>query len=154
MATITVVSPKTVFPGADSFFFQQTEANSTTVAALRWVTINATPRWAAIASDPATVAGTNMVAGVNATSGLVATDIFAYVPGTIVEANSNSATDLLLGTAYGVVISTNDHQIDQTDTTNDVVIPLRLSPKDASADTNARHWVKFDPAVLIWSVGL
>ena len=112
MATITVVSPKTVYPGPGTFFMQATEANSTTVAALRIVTINSTPRWAAIASDSTLVFGTNMVAGVKATSGLVATDIQVYVPGTIVEVNSNSTgTDPLVGTVYDVVVSGNDHQL-------------------------------------------
>ena len=155
MATITVVSPKTVFPGADSFFIQMTEKNSTTLAALRWVTTDSTPRWLAIATDPGTVAGTNMVAGVNATSGLVATDIQVYVPGTIVEANSNATgTDPIIGTAYEVVVSGNDHQVDQGATTTDIVIWLRISPRDAAGDTNVRGYVKFDPAVLTFTTGL
>ena len=157
MATITVVSPKTVYPGADSFFAQFTEANNTTVAALRWVVLNAAtpPKWLAISSDAPNILGTNMVAGVNATSGLVATDIFVYVPGTIIEANSNSATDLLIGTSYDTVVSSNDHQIDQTDTTGgSEFVPIRLSPKHASGDTNARHWGKFATSVLNFSQGL
>lgn len=155
MATITVVSPKTVFHGGDGFFMQMTEKNSTTLAALRWVVTDSTPRWLAVASDPATLAGTNMVAGVNATSGLVATDLQIYVPGTIVEANSNaSGTDPIVGTAYSIVVSTNDHQVDQADTTNDVVVWLRVSPRDATGDTNVRGYVKFIPSKLNFVTGL
>ncbi len=156
MATITVVSPKTVYPGADSYFMQLTEANSTTLAALRWVLINATPRWAACATDPDHVFGTNMVAGVNATSGLVATDLHAYVPSTIVEANSNSVgTDPLIGVPRDMVVSTNDHQVDTanavgtaasaTNRGTAVFILKALSPKDAAGDTNIRGWWRIMP---------
>lgn len=157
MATITVTYPKVVYPGADSFYVDRTEANSTTLAALRLVTLNTAvnPKWVAIASDPATILGTNIVAGVNATTGLVATPIHVFVPSTMIEINTNSTgTDPLVGTAYGCVVSTNDHQLDVTDTTNDVFIPIRISPKDAALDTNVRFWVKIDPAILLFTTGL
>lgn len=157
MATVTVTYPKVVYAGADSFYVDFIEANSTSLAALRLVTLNTgvPPKWVACASDPATILGTNIVAGVNLTTGLVATPIHVFVPGTIIEINSNATgTDPLIGTAYGLVVSTNDHQLDYTDTTNDVFIPIRQSPKDTALDTNIRMWVKIDPAVLLFNTGL
>lgn len=159
MATITVVSPKTIYPGGESFFMQMTEADSTTVAALRWVLINSTPRWAAIASDPDFILGTNMVAGVNATSGLVATDLQVYVPSTVVEANSNSTgTDPLIGVPRDAIVSTNNHQVDSLNAVTTAASltnlgtgcfkMIRLSPKDTTLDTNIRIWVYVMPHKL------
>lgn len=158
MATITVVSPKTIYPGADSFFRQIIEADSTTVAALRWVQTVATSGttaqyWSAVASDPTNILGTNMVAGANiGGAGKSATDIFVYVPRTVVEANSNSTgtSDPVAGLAYDIVVSGNDHQIasitvpstasSATNRGTAIFTVLQNSPKDASLDTNIRVW--------------
>jgi len=160
MATITVVSPKTVYPGADSFFTQYTEANSTTLAALRWVTLDGSSNWVAVATDPATLLGTNMVAGANITSGKSATDIFVYVAGSVIEANTNSTgTDPVFGTGRDIVVSSNDHQVEvaavstATSATNRgtaVFVPIRLSPKDATGDTNIRVWGKIRSRHLLF----
>lgn len=149
MATITVVSPKTIYPGKDSFFTQYTEADSVTVAALRWVLLNTAGNWLAVATDPLHLLGTNMVAGANITTGKSATDIFVYTPNTIVEANTNSSgTDPVPGAWGDVVVATNAHQFDLTVTTamttsalgTPVWSFLRNSPKDASLDTNIRAY--------------
>lgn len=155
MATITVVSPKTVYPGADSFFTQATEANSVSVAAMRWVYLDSSANWTPIASDGADLLGTNMVAGANITSGKTATDIFVYVPATIIEANSNATgTDPVIGIDYDIVVSSNDHQIDQADTSPGAsMVVIRLSPKDVTGDTNVRVWVKGNPSILQFASG-
>ena len=158
MATITVVSPKTIFPGPLSFFTQLTEQDSITVAALRWVLVNTSGNWGPVASDPTSLLGTNMVAGANITSGKTATDIFVYTTGVIVEANTNSTgTDPSLFVPQDVVVSSNDHQIvvatqstaiSATNRGTAVFNMLRLSPKDASLDTNVREWAMPRPERL------
>ena len=158
MATITVVSPKTIFPGPLAFFTQLTEQDSITVAALRWVLVNTSANWGPVASDPTSLLGTNMVAGANITSGKTATDIFVYATGTLVEANTNSTgTDPALFVPQDVVVSSNDHQIvvatqstaiSATNRGTAIFVPVRLSPKDAASDTNIREWAHPRPERL------
>jgi hypothetical protein len=155
LATITVVAPAVVYPGADSFFAQFTEKNSVSVAARRLVVLDSTPEWLAVASDGALILGTNQVAGANITSGKSATDVMVFVPATMIEINSNATgTDPIIGTAYGVVVSTNDHQLDQSDTSNDRFVVIRKSPRDTAGDTNIRVYAKVLPTALQFTTGL
>ncbi len=157
MATITVVAPRVVYPGADGHFENFTEANSTSLAAGRLVFIdgsNTSGRWTPTVSDGVTILGQNVVAGVNATTGLTATPIFIFNTNTVIEINTNSSgTDPLLYTGYSTVVSTNDHQLDTTDVANNRLTPLRLSPKDTTGDTNIRVWARLNPANLQGHVG-
>ena len=155
MATITVVAPKVVYPGADYHFESFVETNSTTLAAGR-IAVISTGRWAAAASDPAagTILGQNTVAGTNVTSSNPAQDIAIFGVSTVIEINSNSTgTDPTIGTAYELVVSTNDHQLDVTTTTNDVLVPIRLSPKDTTGDTNIRVYARVVGTRLYWFQG-
>lgn len=143
MATITVVAPKVVFPGPMAHFEQWTEANSVSVAAGRIAVQNTAGKWAACASDPAigTVLGRNVVAGSNVTTLNPTTDIFIFTPGVIIEINSNaSGTDPVRGLAYSYVVSTNDHQLDQADTSHTDLMMLQLAPQSTSGDTNVAVW--------------
>lgn len=156
MATITVVAPKIINAGPGGFCENWTEANSTTVLAGRLSVSNLAEQWAAAASDPAlgTLIGRNYVAGANVTTGNPSTTHQVFVTGTVIEINSNATgTDPERGVAYGIVVATNDHQLDQTDTTNDRLIVVRLSPLDATGDTNVRVWARPLSTALIYTAG-
>lgn len=168
MATITVVRPKPVFLGPTSHFAVFDEAASLNTAALGILVLDSSGNAAISADDPAvgTIIGQNMAATAN--SGSAGTDVtmLVWVPGTIVEINTNSTgTDPVLGVEmdFEFTVGTAPNQTWQanmstistassgTNLGTATYIMRGLSPRDASLDTNVRVYAGLRaPFLAFW----
>ena len=167
MATITVVRPRVVFPGNDSFFGVFNEAASLNTNARGILLVDDSANIDITADDPAvgTLVGQNMAGTANGGSAGTDVTMFCWSPSTILEINSNATgTDpqigdnldfeFTVGTApaqewVANLTVTTASSGTNLGTATYVAVPSTgaaaqgaISPRDALLDTNVRVYVR------------